>query len=124
MADALADKTVPELRKIAASLDIDGRSNMDHDELVNAIEDKQANPGAAPAEAAKDAVADAEPQEEEESFDLERLINESTDFLGVPSHAAAGAFSAISKKSLTITEAKAAVEAWSESVDKTTVPDS
>lgn len=114
MADALKDKTLEDLREIAADLDIDGRSNLKKDELVAAIATAQgdANPGAPAAKEAAEAAKDVEPDEEAEEFPVERLVQESQDFLGVPRHVAAGALSGVNKQNLTVEEADAAVKTF------------
>lgn len=62
-------------------------------------------------ETPKEAVAEVDPPEEAESFPVERLISESG-FLKQPSHVVAGALSGVPRKTLTIEEAQAAVDAW------------
>jgi hypothetical protein len=63
------------------------------------------------AEAAVEAVKEADPPEDAEAFDHEFLIEAAPSY-GFKPHEAAGALSAISKKNLTIEEAKAAVGKW------------
>lgn len=63
------------------------------------------------AKAAREAAKETEPAEEAESYDTDWLIEAAPSY-GFLRHEVAGALSAISKKSLTIEEAKAATSAW------------
>lgn len=47
---------------------------------------------------------------QEETFPVERLIEESGAFFGEPSHVAAGAFSLESRKTLTLTQAERSIK--------------
>lgn len=46
------------------------------------------------------------------SYSMERLVNESSAFLGCEPHVAAGALHAAGSKEMTVKDAKAAVKAW------------
>lgn len=70
----------------------------------------------APQKAARDAVSDTETDENADQIPVERLVDESQGFLGVPSHVAAGAFSGVNRKSLTLDEAESAVSTWQKAV--------
>ena len=52
------------------------------------------------------------------TYTVERLIDESHAFLGVPSHVMVGALHGNKKKTLTLSEAKKAVEDWLKSPAK------
>lgn len=64
------------------------------------------------AEATDKKAADETPAHTVPSFPVERIVAESGDFLGVPSHVVAGALADESKKNLTLAEAKDAVRAF------------
>lgn len=55
---------------------------------------------------------DVEEAPEDPKYDRDRLIAESGDFLGEPSHVVAGALAATKKKSLTLAEARTAIKAF------------
>lgn len=73
-----------------------------------------------PAKVARDAAKAAAAEQKEqgessegaEAFPVERLISEGKDLLGHDGFIVAGALHGISKKNLTLDEAKAAVDAW------------
>jgi hypothetical protein len=55
---------------------------------------------------------DSAKKAEAPTYHVDRLIPESWDRFGVESHVAAGAFSTLSKKNLTVDEGKAAIDKW------------
>lgn len=63
-----------------------------------------------PEQAARKAVRDTE--SDGDTFPVERLISEGHRFLGHPSHVVSGALHGINRKTLTLDEARAAVDAW------------
>lgn len=77
--------------------------------------DEDEKPAAA---AAREAAKAADPPEDAETFDHEWLISAGPG-LGFKPEEVAGALSGVSKKNLTIDEAKAAVKAWLKAPVKT-----
>lgn len=65
-----------------------------------------------PAQAAKEAVKEAEPKPDETALPVELLIEEAPRRLGYNSADAAGAFFGVNRQTLTVTEAKAAIAKW------------
>jgi hypothetical protein len=75
-------------------------------------EDKNKAEQVDPARAAREAAKAVDPAPDAEAFPVARLIEEAPAFLDQPSYVAAGALSAVTKKNLTLDEAKAAIEEW------------
>lgn len=67
--------------------------------------------GPTPEEAAQAAAA-AVDAEGNERFGVERLIAEADGFFGHPGYVAAGAFSGLDRKTLSVAEGREAIEAW------------
>jgi hypothetical protein len=61
---------------------------------------------------AEESTAGTKAKTDAPTYSVERLIAESGDFLGHPSHVAAGAFSGLTKKNFTIDEAKSRIDKW------------
>ncbi len=67
---------------------------------------------ASPEQVVRAAVADTEPKSDSEELPVEQLIEFGPQYTGYDAHAVAGALAGVTRKKLTVEEAKAAVRAW------------
>jgi hypothetical protein len=65
-----------------------------------------------PAKAAAEAVKETDPPEESDKFPVDRLAGDMASLVGYAPHEIAGALDGVSRKTLTIEEAKAATAKW------------